>query len=70
MCTEQFASVAEAAAALGVSRGRVRQLIRQGRLGPTEIIGRLRMIPRTDLARFAALPRSPGRPGRTDRRAC
>ena len=51
----------EAAADLGVSPGRVRQLLLAGQL-PGEKLGRDWMIRRADVARFKALP-----PGRTRR---
>ena len=51
----------ETAADLGVSPGRVRQLLLVGQL-PGEKLGRDWMIRRSDVARFQALP-----PGRTRR---
>ena len=54
-------STQEAATALGVSPGRVRQLLLAGQL-PGEKLGRDWMIRRADLERFKALP-----PGRTRR---
>jgi excisionase family DNA binding protein len=57
-----WVSTARAAALLGVSKGRVRQLLSSGQL-PGRKIGRDWLIRSGDLRRFEALPRgSPGRP--------
>ncbi len=50
----------EAAAALGISPSRVRQLIKAGRLPATLVAGRDWLINETDLAKVAV--RKPGRP--------
>lgn len=52
-------TIGEAARELGVSRRRVNALILEGRL-PSEKVGRIRLIQRTDLG--AVRDRKPGRP--------
>lgn len=60
----------EAAQELGLSRRRVQELCRQGRLG--EHIGPednpIYIIRRGDLERFAKVPRKPGRPKQKQRK--
>lgn len=56
-------SVEDAASALGVSPGRVRTLIREGRLPASKFAGRW-MVLRSDLA--LVQHRRPGRPSWTD----
>ena len=58
---KDWMSTQEAAADLGVSTGRVRQLLLAGQL-PGEKLGRDWLIRRSDVGRFKALP-----PGRTRR---
>ena len=53
-------SVNEAAEALGVTPGRVRQFCRDGRLG--QQVGDRWVIPRDELNQFAKIPRDHGRP--------
>lgn len=58
-------TTAEAAAVLGISRRRCQLLVHDGRLPSTWDNDGKRVIDPTDLAAFAALPRTSGRPRRT-----
>jgi len=58
--TLSLVSVNEAAEALGVSPGRVRQFCREGRLG--QQVGDRWVIPRDELEQFRKIPRDHGRP--------
>ncbi len=58
---DNWISVAQASEILGVSPGRVRQWIVSGDL-PSVEIGRMRLLERTKVERFARIPRPNGRP--------
>lgn len=58
--TEHLLTVPEAAALLGVTEARVRQLCNKGRLGRK--FGNQWAISRDELRQFALIPRNPGRP--------
>jgi len=57
--TTEYLNTEKAAERLGVSERRVRVLCREGRLGRR--IGRNWAITAADVARFAKIPRRPGR---------
>ncbi len=57
-----FSTVEEAALALGVCGQRVRTLIKQQRLRGAVKVGKQYLLPRTEVERFAQIPRKPGRP--------
>jgi excisionase family DNA binding protein len=61
--TVQIVGVKEAAERLGISAGRVRELIHLGHL-PAQQVGREWAILAPDLDAFAARERPPGRPKR------
>ena len=52
----------EAAAKLGVSGARVRQIIKAGLLKGVEKIGQINMIPEKEVERVKAMDRKAGRP--------
>lgn len=58
---ERYYSMREAAQRLGLSKGRIHQFITEGRLR-SERIGNILVIPESELERFAAQERKPGRP--------
>jgi|APGre2960657404_1045060.scaffolds.fasta_scaffold46862_5 excisionase family DNA binding protein len=60
---KQWYTVLEAAQKLGVSRGRVSQLITEGRIAVWRPTGTANLISSEELGRFAALPRLPGAAG-------
>jgi excisionase family DNA binding protein len=60
MNTQEFLSVEEAAAELGVTARRVRQICEQGLLG--QRIGSVWAISRRELNEFKQIERKPGRP--------
>ncbi len=53
-------TIAETAKIIGVSAGRVRQLVANKRLPSTKVGGRLNMIPRKAVEEFASLNRPVG----------
>ncbi len=61
----RYLSTTEAAALLRVDASRVRLLCKQGRI-KTIKVGGTYGIAQNELARFAALPRHPGRPRRNE----
>jgi len=54
-------SLTEASTRLGLSTSRLRLLIKQGRIQAT-MVGKTYAVTEKELERFAALPRSAGRP--------
>ncbi len=63
MPTGDWISVTDAAAILGLSRRRVHDIIKDGRLSPTKV-GSVYLLLRSDVVAFAKLPRAPGRPAK------
>jgi hypothetical protein len=61
MAPQEYLSLSQAAAELGLTRERVRQFTADGRLATVTIAGR-KAVRRRDLVRFAAIPRGDGRP--------
>lgn len=61
--TKQWYTVVEAAKHLGISRGRVSQLICQGRIEVWKPTGTANLISASELRRFSQLPRLPGAAG-------
>lgn len=62
MGVDGYLTIKEAAAALGVSEGRVRQLVKRGQLEGVRIGGVLHVTPHSVQARIASKPRA-GNPG-------
>ena len=62
MLEERFLTISEAAQRLGVTRGRVWQFVREGRLKAHKIHPRLSLIREEDLEEFAKIKRRNGRP--------
>jgi excisionase family DNA binding protein len=60
MSTMPLLSVAEAAERLKLSKGRVQQFCKAGRLG--QLVGDIYVIHEDELKKFAKQPRQPGRP--------
>lgn len=60
MSTMPLLSVVEAAKKLGLSRGRVQKLCKEGRLG--QLAGNYYVIHEDELKKFQKKPRPPGRP--------
>lgn len=58
----EYVNVDTAAKMIGVSSGRVRQLIANGRLSTFKITKRLNMIPLREVEFFVNTPRKEGRP--------
>lgn len=56
-----WVSVTDAAELLGLSRRRVHDIIRDGRLKPTRV-GSVYLLLRSDVEKFAKKPRKSGRP--------
>jgi excisionase family DNA binding protein len=59
-------STEQAAAITGLHVETVRSYLREGRI-PYRRVGRMYLIDSTDLKRWMAVPRKPGRPPRKDR---
>lgn len=57
----EYVTTKQAADALGVSKARVDQFCRDGRL-KSEMVGTVRLIRKTDLAAFKKVARAPGKP--------
>ena len=55
-------TVAESARRIGVTTGRIRQLVRAGELGKKELGPRFKLVKKADVARMAAKPAETGRP--------
>lgn len=65
MATEngEYVTVSEAAQECGVSPGRMRMYIIEGRIHATALNPRMKVIARDELERFKAIPRLTGKPG-------
>ena len=61
MPTGDWISVTDAAEILGLTRRRVHDIIKDGRLKPTRV-GSVYLLLRADVVAFGKAPRSPGRP--------
>jgi excisionase family DNA binding protein len=60
---EDFLTVAQAAEVIGCTEGRVRQLIREGKIsGIQELSERIRLIPRSQAEKLRDIPHTVGRP--------
>lgn len=59
-----YLTTSQLAERLGISAGRVRQLILDGSIKGVEKIGRDNLIPEKEAARLASIERKPGRPGK------
>ena len=57
-----YLTLAEAARELGLSKSRVEQFVRTGRLAVAASVGKVRLVRRTDVATLKATPRPSGRP--------
>lgn len=60
----EFLSIPEVAQVLGVSDRRVRALVKGGRLPAIRVGARTYAVLRSEVDRFADVPRRPGRPRR------
>lgn len=60
----EYRTVAEAAADLGLSKSRVEQFVRDGRLAVAVVVGGMRLVRKKDVAALKRVPRPPGKPKR------
>lgn len=60
MSTMPLLSVVQAANRLGLSKGRIQQFCKEGRIG--QLVGDVYVIHEDELKKFAKQPRKPGRP--------
>ncbi len=67
MVEEQFVTTQEAAARLGVSDARVRQMVLSGVIEKSKKFGRSNMIPESEVKRLEKRNRKPGRPKNRER---